>query len=177
MALKPCSECKKEISSDVSACPQCGKKSPHGMSMAAKVIVGFFISCGVLYVIGAASGEKPAKAQAYQSSTDRAAQPKAEPTQEVTTKQLYAIYHKNEVRADNEWKGHTVKLSGAVYSVDKGMMGGVTMWLGGSAIDNGIMVKLDGDRANEVAKFDKGDVVTVTCTVGTMVMGTPTCDM
>lgn len=32
MALKPCRECKKEISTDANPCPHCGKKSPHGTS-------------------------------------------------------------------------------------------------------------------------------------------------
>ncbi len=32
MAMKPCRECKKEISSDADVCPLCGKKSPHGRS-------------------------------------------------------------------------------------------------------------------------------------------------
>jgi hypothetical protein len=35
MAMKACSECKKEISTDANPCPHCGKKNPHGSSKGA----------------------------------------------------------------------------------------------------------------------------------------------
>lgn len=47
MALKICTECGNQISSDAPACPKCGKKM--GMSLIKKVLIGF----GVLVVLGA----------------------------------------------------------------------------------------------------------------------------
>lgn len=47
MALKPCRECKKEISTDANPCPHCGKKNPRGTSLV--VVLG-----GTLLVLGGA---------------------------------------------------------------------------------------------------------------------------
>lgn len=51
MALRPCSECKKEISSDAKTCPHCGKKT--GMSTGA----GCLVLIIVLVILGAVVGQ------------------------------------------------------------------------------------------------------------------------
>lgn len=54
MALKPCRECKKEISSDATVCPACGKKSPHGSSSIVVYGGGLLAALlGVYFVSGA----------------------------------------------------------------------------------------------------------------------------
>ena len=47
MALKPCKECGREISSEASACPHCGKKDPTGKSTS-PVAMG----CLILILLG-----------------------------------------------------------------------------------------------------------------------------
>lgn len=40
MALKPCKECKREISSDANACPHCGKKNPANRTRSLGLVLG-----------------------------------------------------------------------------------------------------------------------------------------
>jgi hypothetical protein len=50
MALKPCRECKKEVSSGASACPHCGAKVPT-MSRTVRVVMGLFFAWA-LFAVG-----------------------------------------------------------------------------------------------------------------------------
>jgi hypothetical protein len=50
MALKPCRECKKEVSTEASSCPHCGKKAPTA-SPVAKVIMGLLLVAALFVII------------------------------------------------------------------------------------------------------------------------------
>jgi RNA polymerase subunit RPABC4/transcription elongation factor Spt4 len=47
MALKPCKECRREISSEAKACPHCGKKDPTGARTSP-----FAMGCLVIIILG-----------------------------------------------------------------------------------------------------------------------------
>lgn len=56
MALKPCIECKREISTEAKTCPHCGKKNPTtSPADQAKGCAGCLIILGVLAIIGMCS--------------------------------------------------------------------------------------------------------------------------
>jgi hypothetical protein len=48
MALRPCKECKKEISTDAKVCPHCGKKVGMSAGSGCLVVVLIFIGLGVV---------------------------------------------------------------------------------------------------------------------------------
>ncbi|MCB5261734.1 MAG: hypothetical protein LHW64_02495 [Candidatus Cloacimonetes bacterium] len=50
MAMIRCKECGAEISSSASQCPRCGKKRTSGCSMAVLVVLGIFVSIGILSI-------------------------------------------------------------------------------------------------------------------------------
>jgi hypothetical protein len=52
LAMKPCRECKKEISSDANPCPFCGKKKPHGSSKVVLFGGGFLVLVWLVWLIG-----------------------------------------------------------------------------------------------------------------------------
>jgi hypothetical protein len=55
MALRPCKECKKEISSEAKVCPNCGKKQETGGGIGC---LGVIIVLVVLYFIVTANDSK-----------------------------------------------------------------------------------------------------------------------
>ena len=54
MALRPCKECKREISSDAKACPNCGKKqrAETGLGMGCLVLIGIVVIFGLIGSLG-----------------------------------------------------------------------------------------------------------------------------
>lgn len=50
--MKPCIECKKEISTDADTCPLCGKRNPHGLSAIVKFGGGFLVLVIGFVIVG-----------------------------------------------------------------------------------------------------------------------------
>jgi hypothetical protein len=72
MALKPCRECKKEVSTDASACPHCGRKAPTVSTLRRLVFSGalgfiFFLVC--TSTLGRSSSSRPEKVSALKVLT------------------------------------------------------------------------------------------------------------
>jgi hypothetical protein len=56
MAMKPCIECNKKISTSAKLCPHCGKKRPTGgMSLISKLLIGLIVSFSGLALLGSLS--------------------------------------------------------------------------------------------------------------------------
>lgn len=55
MALKPCRECKKDVSTDAKTCPHCGKQAPHGGSRIVLFGGGFLAFLFVFYLMSGAT--------------------------------------------------------------------------------------------------------------------------
>lgn len=79
MALSPCNECKREISSSAKACPHCGKPNPtHRRIGAIGFVVGGIMLIGVIQAIAGSSSPTTGPAGVTQASapvisaTDRA---------------------------------------------------------------------------------------------------------
>lgn len=58
MALKPCKECKEQISTDVNVCPRCGKKAPHGPSPRRMLTLAVMLVVGVAMCRGLGSSDQ-----------------------------------------------------------------------------------------------------------------------
>lgn len=56
MALKPCKECGKEISTEAKACPHCGKKNPTSAAGLSRGAIGFLVL--IIVIAFAAAIEK-----------------------------------------------------------------------------------------------------------------------
>jgi len=76
MALKPCVECKKEVSSEATACPHCGKKNPHGVSKVVSIGGGFLslVFGGVFFFMFFGGGIERQAAKDMQEITNQVAQ-------------------------------------------------------------------------------------------------------
>lgn len=55
MALKPCKECKKEISTEAKTCPHCGKKNPTASGLVIGTGGGCLLATIAVFVIGSLS--------------------------------------------------------------------------------------------------------------------------
>ena len=136
MALKACKECKKEISTDAKSCPNCGKKSPHGMGLLAKVGLGFF---GFVVLSAVVGGNKNSNASQASMVPAAAAEPPqvknvesetpALPPLEVDAMQLWRDYDANEVSADNMYKDRSLAVTGRVASIDKDFLDNIIIHL------------------------------------------------
>src|ERR671920_508557 len=61
MALRPCNECEREISTDAKSCPHCGKRNPTKVPISGRELGLWLLVVFVLVAIGlATSDRKPA---------------------------------------------------------------------------------------------------------------------
>jgi hypothetical protein len=93
MAIKACSECKKEISTEASVCPNCGKKKPTS-SGTPPVVWGIVIIL-VLAAIGS-SGNRPTPQQAEKTAPPTAQQIAEERARVITERKQDAIKKKRD---------------------------------------------------------------------------------
>ncbi len=175
MALKPCRECRKEISSDATVCPACGKKKPHGASALVK-IGGVFVGGFVLMMTcaGMLASRNP-QGGAISPMTPRTAAPVAAspPPIEVTAKKLWADYHANEVAADNIYRDKRLLVSGSLSSIDKDITDDVVLSLNTPNEFMTVHASLADSQAAKAASLSKGNRVALECTGRGLVMGSP----
>ena len=89
---------------------------------------------------------------------------------------LYTIraeYKRNEVNADNLYKGNEYLISSRVKRVNKGMMGGTNLYLQSGGM-LGTLASLDSDYNKYTASLRKGYRVKLICEVGSFVMDSVT---
>ena len=83
-------------------------------------------------------------------------------TVEITSKDLSAEYDKNEIAADNKFKGKTVKVTGKVEDIGKDFMDEVYITLEGQDIFQGVQVYFKNSGEEETAAtLEKGQDVTI----------------
>ena len=109
MALRPCRECKKEISTDAKVCPNCGKKV--GMSSASGCLVVFL---GLIILGGMSS--------VLRNSEDGVTTPKVDPTPKVEPKnialsQVSLKFHWTKEGFDNIMQANFTIKNESVYDV------------------------------------------------------------
>ena len=85
----------------------------------------------------------------------------ATPDVTVGAKELLHAYHENQVAADARFKGKRLRVSGSVYNVTTGFLGGVTVAIDGGGQFEIIKVQCEFDKATEgMASLKKGDRIT-----------------
>lgn len=194
MALKPCRECKKEVSHEAKTCPHCGVENPAGGASKLVIFGAVFIG---LVVIGAISSsgdkdEKPSGPSSTESalsapsapispdvrapsappSSPKPSAPAAAPI-DVTAVALWKAYDDNEVAADVVYKGKNLAVTGKVAGIDKDILGDVVVRLRSPNEFLDVHATLHESQASAAAALKKGSKVTVICVGEGFMMGSP----
>jgi hypothetical protein len=167
MAMKPCRECTKEVSTEAKTCPHCGvsfptRKKTSKLAIAVLVVVGVIVVAAV-----AGSGDKGAGSGG--DVTDEAPAPAVT----VAAVDLWKAYDANEVAADEVYKDKRLLVTGAVASIDKDIMDDVVLMLSTPNEFMKVHAQLEDSEASAAAALKKGASVTVACTGGGLIMGSP----
>lgn len=93
----------------------------------------------------------------------------------ISARQLFAEYEANEVAADRKFKDQLLQVSGTVLKIDSGIGDGANVNLSTGDEYGFNSVIADGDEGfdNQAAEMSKGQSVTLNCTGGGEVMGSP----
>lgn len=165
MALIACKECNAQVSDTAGKCPQCGAKVKKKMSIIQWVGVGFF----GLIIIAAVSGKK----EGTTSTANTTSEQQAEPAIQTTAQQIFAMYQKNEIAGDNAFKGKALIVSGVVDGVDSDFSNNAVVRLETSNQFMTVMAKIDSSQKAKAASIEKGQKISLSCTGGGEVVGSP----
>ncbi len=168
--LKPCKTCHQEVSTSAKRCPHCGQKYPTGgLTLPVKVALGVIALVGIGQLVATFGG-----------SSSRSPGPTPPPTREVavavSSEQLFADYHDNEVAADSKYKGHVLHLTGFVDSINKDFLDKTYLMLNGTDMYMGVRAQLKSSEVARAAGLSKGEAVQLVCKGTGMVIGAPTAD-
>lgn len=166
MALVKCEECGKEISTDVKACPHCGKRRPS-KDVGIGVIALAFL--GMIWFLYHEFGDSTETASAAASA------PTANRTIYTTTAtQLNKDYATNEVATDSRIGNDIINISGAIMSIDKDFTDSVVLLLstGGYEFDAARLQLVESQR-DKATRLSKGQHVVANCDKVRRVMGSP----
>lgn len=155
--------------------PQGPPPKPPGMSTATKVVLGllglgvlFFGSCAVCVAIGAGGAANAvAKVNAEQAAQKQAAvEAKDEAKGEASGVQIEALlseYKDNEVRADANFKGKYIRVTGKVDDIKKDILDSayVTIGTGKQFEIPQVQCMLDKESVAKAAQLSKGASLTV----------------
>lgn len=129
------------------------------------ILVGF----GVIMVLSVLTNKDKGSASASDTSSTPSASrtappppPRIEAT--VTAKELFEAYEKNEIAADNRYKGKLLEVSGKVDNVGKDLLDTpyLTLEVGKFQI-MGVQAFFDDDSLPKLANLSKGQGVTLQC--------------
>jgi RNA polymerase subunit RPABC4/transcription elongation factor Spt4 len=159
MALKPCRECKKEISTDVVACPACGKKNPHGKTSTV-AWVGLFLV--VLF------GYAMCRSIVSDPHPPRVAASTPQPVSNISWSEIDAIYGMSskttELQKEAEWarfEGKRVRWSGRVTEVSDSL-GQLTLQvrMNENTLTSDVLVRLRDSARSSAMQLRQGQRVT-----------------
>lgn len=138
-----------------------------------KLLLGIFMGVG-LFILGivliAVLIFRPGTMATSDSSMATQYSPQAI---SVSAPKLWADYHANEVAADNQYKGKRLIVEGQVTSISKGIIDDVYVLLSTFNEFESVHADLKPEYQSEAARLRIGQVITVDCEGGGMVMGDP----
>lgn len=180
MPIIKCKECGKDVSTEATACPNCGAAPAKKTSALIKYGGGFLAIMFALAALGALFGSP------CQQSSNLVASENASPTApktvpapppiEVTAAKLFADYEANEVAADITYKGKRLAVKGTIKSIDKDFMDNPVVVLAAPNQFMGISANFNKEAIAQLAQLKKGAVVTLTCTGAGKVITNPVLD-
>jgi hypothetical protein len=101
------------------------------------------------------------------------AQVSAIQSMKVSALQLFQDYQRNEVAADNVYKGRLLAVQGTVTSISKDMFDKIYVSLATPNEFMNVQVHLNKDNESQAAALQRGEVINVVCTGGGMILGSP----
>lgn len=122
-------------------------------------IIGLFVGTDDTATTGEADTASVAEAQ--------------EPTIDTTAENIFNAYEKNEVAADQEYKGRNIRVTGTVASIDSGLGDGANVQLQTSNQFMSVTASGDDSFTSTAATLSKGQQVTMTCVGEGEVIGMP----
>lgn len=137
--------------------------------------IGFYILVGfgvvvVLSVLSKDKGNNTARGSTSTSSSTASATapepPKPPPiAARVTAGELFDAYEKNEIAADDRYKGKLLEVSGKIDNIGKDILDTpyITLSVGGKFQIMGVQAFFDDDSLPKLANLSKGQGVTLQC--------------
>ncbi len=167
-----CKTCKSQIAASAKVCPSCGAKNKKPLSQ--RPIFWIVLIVLFLVIIGSTTANNPPAATTVSaplgttadplaSSQARTSAPTATPEAVlvVSAKELIAAYDANEVKADTQYKGKLLEVTGIVNDISV-VMGTTTVTVGtGAAFEWGISCSFQDSEKEKIAELNKGDSITV----------------
>lgn len=92
---------------------------------------------------------------------------------QITANELYKEYDKNEVRADNLYKGKQLLISGKVESIASNLFDDPEVYLSVSSLFGHVSADFKKSQKDRVIALDKGQSVTLLCTGAGEILGFP----
>jgi tRNA_anti-like/TonB C terminal len=94
----------------------------------------------------------------------------------VQAERLFLDYQRNEVAADQKYRGRRLLVTGMVTSVNKDFTDKVYLMLGTSTMFMWVHASLEPSEVGRAGELQKGEEVTVLCSGGMMIVDSPTLD-
>jgi tRNA_anti-like len=91
----------------------------------------------------------------------------------VSAIQLYVDYKRNEVAADNVYKGRSLAVQGVVASINKDFRDKIYIQLAALSKFESVQAHLDEGNESNAAALQRGQSVSLLCTGGGMIIGSP----
>jgi putative nucleic acid binding protein len=170
MGLKPCKECKRDVSTSAKQCPHCGRRHPTGgLTLPVKIFLGFV----GLVVVGQALAHLGGSSSVSTTPSGREQLP---PAIAVSADQLVADYHGNEVAADSRYKGRVLGLTGVVDGINKDFLDKTYLTLRTANMFMTVHAQLKSSEVSRAGTLSKGDRVQLVCKGKGMIIGSPVVD-
>jgi RNA polymerase subunit RPABC4/transcription elongation factor Spt4 len=161
-----CKACGKEIAKSAKTCPHCGKKNKRPFWQIMLILIGIIIVIAVASGLGGGS-DKSAEAQKVEANeippknTESTGSQKVEAI-EISPDELYTIYEENEVKADNLYKGKTVRITGIINDIGTDVLDEPYITFAGDEYGfTGIQIYFNKAERGKIADVSKGRTVTI----------------
>jgi hypothetical protein len=162
MAIVKCKECGGRVSTKADACHSCGAKVKKWrlLKIVLLTIIGFPVLLGVIGSLVSKSGDGRG------SPTVASQAPPTAPMRnivEISAQALYDDYERNEVAADERYRGALLKVTGTVVSIDKNFTNSIVLWLKAGGDFDKVMLSVPDSEKAIVSSLQKGQEITAFC--------------
>jgi hypothetical protein len=132
VALTKCPDCGSAVSTQAPACPKCGRPMAPAKKSSKNIPTGWgllMIVAATIWIVASLVKNENSDSSGSASSTSsgngstvqtEAAPDESRPVQTYTAEQLYAMFHKNEIKANQTIGNAVVRFTGTVASIEQG---------------------------------------------------------